>query len=204
MNTTSEPTMATQRTWIADTVQKTGETVTLMGWVDVRRDMGKLIFIDLRDQTGIAQVVFLPNHTEAIEAAKALRHEFVVKIVGQVNARPEKQVNPDMVTGTVEIEALELEILTEAATTPFELNKDTFNVEEELRLKYRYLDLRTERMQRNLRLRSEYIQKCREFLFKQKFTEIETPLLTKATPEGSRDFLVPSRKNHVILLALLL
>ncbi len=195
MNTTSEPTMATQRTWIADTVQKVGETVTLMGWVDVRRDMGKLIFIDLRDQTAIAQVVFLPNHAEAIEEAKKLRHEFVVKIVGQVNARPEKQVNPDMVTGTVEIEALELEILTEAETTPFELNKDTFNVEEELRLKYRYLDLRTKRMQRNLRLRSEYIQKCREFLFKQKFTEIETPLLTKATPEGSRDFLVPSRKN---------
>ncbi len=195
MNTETAPSLATQRTWIADTVQKTGETVTLMGWVDVRRDMGKLIFIYLRDQTGIAQVVFLPNHAEAVEEAKKLRHEFVVKIVGQVNARPEKQVNPDMLTGTVEIEALELEILAEAATTPFELNKDTFNVEEELRLKYRYLDLRTQRMQRNLRLRSQYVQKAREYLFERGFTEVETPLLTKATPEGSRDFIVPSRKH---------
>jgi aspartyl-tRNA synthetase len=188
-------TLAQSRTWIADTVSRVGETVTLMGWVDVRRDMGKLIFIDLRDQTAIAQVVFLPNHAEAIEDAKKLRHEFVVRIVGQVNARPEKQVNADMVTGTVEIEALELEILAEAGVPPFEVNKDTFNVEEELRLKYRYLDLRTERMQRNIRLRSQYVQKAREYLFERGFTEIETPLLTKATPEGSRDFLVPSRKH---------
>lgn len=183
-----------KRTWIIETIEQVGEEVQLNGWVHIRRDMGKLIFIDLRDQTGIAQVVFLPNHKEALELASTLRPEFVVEIRGKVNARPEKQVNADLATGTVEIEALELKIVSEAKTPPFEVNIDTGKVEEEMRLQYRYLDLRSERMQRNIRMRSEFVQNCREYLFANRFTEIETPLLTKATPEGSRDFLVPSRK----------
>lgn len=184
-----------KRTWIKDTINHIGEEVLLQGWVHVRRDMGKLIFIDLRDQTAIAQVVFLPHHAETLEAASALRSEYVVSIKGRVNERPEKQINPDMITGTVEIEALELTIENEAETTPFEINKDSSSVDEDLRLKYRYLDLRTERMQNNVRVRSEYIQRVREHLFERLFTEIETPLLTKATPEGSRDFLVPARNK---------
>jgi len=184
-----------KRTLILETPQHVGEEVVLQGWVHRRRNMGKLIFIDLRDASGVCQVVFLPNHTEVLTAAAALGGEYVVSIVGKVNARPPKQVNADMPTGTVEIEALSLEILNTSATTPFEI-EDEFKgeVNEELRLKYRYLDLRRARMQRNIRLRSAYVQKVREYLFAKGFTEIETPLLTKATPEGSRDFLVPSRK----------
>lgn len=184
-----------QRTWMNETPNKAGEEVFLQGWVHVRRNMGKLIFIDLRDMTGIVQVVFLPNHAEALATAARLRPECVVSIKGKVNARPEKQVNTEMPTGTVEIEALELTLISEAQTPPFEVNTDTSNVTEELRMKYRYLDLRTQRLHRNLQLRSDFIQHCREYLFAQQFTEIETPLLTKSTPEGSRDFLVPSRKH---------
>lgn len=184
-----------KRTLILETPQHVGEEVVLQGWVHRRRNMGKLIFIDLRDASGVCQVVFLPNHKEVLTAAAALGGEYVVSIVGKVNARPPKQVNADMPTGAVEIEALSLEIVNTSATTPFEI-EDEFKgeVNEELRLKYRYLDLRRARMQRNIRLRSAYVQKVREYLFAKGFTEIETPLLTKATPEGSRDFLVPSRK----------
>lgn len=184
-----------KRTWIIDTLKQVGEEVTLQGWVHIRRNMGKLIFVDLRDQTGVCQVVFLPNHAEALAEAGKLGGEYVVEILGKVNARPAKQVKADQATGTVEIEALELKILSTSKTPPFEI-EDEFKgeVNEELRLQYRYLDLRRQRMQRNIRLRSQYVQLAREYLFKQRFTEIETPLLTKATPEGSRDFLVPSRK----------
>lgn len=184
-----------ERTWIADTVSAVGQEVLLQGWVHVRRDMGKLIFIDLRDKTGVCQVVFLPNHEEALAEASKLRPEFVVSITGTVNARPEKQVNKDIATGTVEVEALSLEIISEAETPPFEVSAGTENITEDIRLQYRYLDLRTERMQRNLQIRSRFVQGCREFLFANKFIEVETPLLTKATPEGSRDFVVPSRHN---------
>lgn len=184
-----------QRTWIKDTVNKVGQEVLLSGWVHRRRDMGKMVFIDLRDQSGLCQVVFLTNHAEALTGASQLGHEDVVSITGKVNVRPAKQVKADQICGNIEIEALEITVLNKAAVPPFEINKDTLAVEEDLRLKYRYLDLRTERLQRNIRLRSNYIQKCREFLYQHDFTEIETPLLTKSTPEGSRDFLVPSRKH---------
>jgi aspartyl-tRNA synthetase len=184
-----------QRTVLKDTVHKVGEEVTIQGWVHRRRNMGKMVFIDLRDATGICQVVFLPNHTEALTVATELGHEDVVTIIGKVNARPAKQVKADQVCGSVEIEALELSILSKAAVTPFEVNKDTSSVEEDLRLKYRYLDLRSERMMRNVQLRSQYVQKAREYLLARNFIEVETPLLTKSTPEGSRDFLVPSRKH---------
>lgn len=181
------------RTWIKDTVTNVGQEVELNGWVHVRRDMGKLIFIDLRDRTGIVQVVFTPEKKELVAQASDLRSEYVVKIRGKVNARPEKQVNANSQTGTVEIEALVLEILNTAKTPPFELDKDTSGINEELRLKYRYLDLRTERMQKNIMLRDKVVNFCREFLRKNDFVEIETPLLTKGTPEGAREFLVPSR-----------
>ncbi len=183
------------RTWIIDTSKHVEEEVKLQGWVHTRRNMGKLIFIDLRDQTGIAQAVFLPNHQEVLAEAVKLGNEYVVEIIGKVNQRPAKQVKADSATGSVEIEVLDLKILSTAKTPPFEI-EDEFKgeVNEELRLKYRYLDLRRQRLQKNLRLRSAYVQTLREFLVRQGFTEIETPLLTKATPEGSRDFLVPSRK----------
>ncbi len=191
-----------QRTWIKETVSKVGEEVLLQGWVHHRRNMGKMVFVDLRDATGWCQVVFLPNHAEALTVAMELGHEDVISIKGKVNARPPKQVKADQVCGSIEIEALELTILNKAAVTPFEVNKDTKDISEELRLKYRYLDLRTDRMQRNLNLRSQYVQKAREYLFARGFTEIETPLLTKATPEGSRDFLVPARKHPGTFYAL--
>lgn len=191
-----------ERTWIIDTVENVGEKVRLNGWVHVRRDMGKLIFIDLRDKTALAQVVFLPNHKEALEEASKLRSEFVVEIVGQVNARPENQVNADMPTGTVEIEALELTILNEAETPPFEVSEDTSKVNEETRLKYRYLDLRSERMKRNIQMRHQVIHFLRNALTAERFTEVQTPVLTKSSPEGARDYLVPSRIHHGKFFAL--
>jgi len=182
-----------QRVLINNTTEKIGQEVLLQGWVRVRRDMGKLIFIDLRDRSGIIQVVFLPNNKELLALADKLRPEFVVSIVGTINKRPEKMVNPNLSTGTVEMVAQELEIINEAKTLPFEIDKDTSIINEDVRLQYRYLDLRSERLQKNLKLRSGFIQKAREFLFQEQFTEIETPLLTKSTPEGSRDFVIPSR-----------
>lgn len=184
-----------ERTWIIDTVDKVDQEVLLKGWVHVRRDMGKMVFIDLRDRTAICQVVFLPHHEEALAEASKLRPEFVVAITGRVNARPEKQVKADEATGTVEIEALTLEILNEAKTPPFEIDKGTENIDEEIRMKYRYLDMRTERMQRNLKLRDQIITFFREYMHNNGFTEIETPILMKDTPEGSREYLVPSRKE---------
>lgn len=183
-----------KRTYILDTVHKVDEEVLLKGWVHSRRNMGKLIFIDLRDSSGICQVVFLPHHAEALAEADKLGAEYVVEIKGRVNARPEKQVNADMPTGTVEIEALELSILNASATPPFEIADDHKNeVNEELRLQYRYLDLRRERMTKNLQLRHETVKTIRQFFYANNFLEVETPILTKSTPEGARDFLVPSR-----------
>lgn len=191
-----------ERTWIKDTVAHVGEEVTLCGWVHIRRDMGKLIFLDVRDMTGIVQAVCLPGNAAVKEVASTLRPEYVVQLRGKVNARPEKQVKKEMPTGTVEIEVLELEVVSEAQTPPFEVNTDTSAVNEDLRLQYRYLDLRSERLHRNVEMRSRFVQLCREYLFSQQFTEIETPLLTKSTPEGSRDFLVPSRNHHGSFYAL--
>ncbi len=191
-----------ERTWIIDTVDNVDNEVRLNGWVHVRRDMGKLIFIDLRDKTGMAQVVFLPNHKEVLEEAKKLRPEFVVEIVGKVNARPEKQVNAESPTGTVEIEALELTILNQAKTPPFEIEKDTSKVDEDLRAQYRYLDLRTERMKQNIELRHQVIHYLRNAFTDQGFTEVQTPILSKSTPEGARDYLVPSRIHQGKFFAL--
>lgn len=155
----------------------------------------KLVFVDLRDGSGVAQLVFYkPSLDEATnQLVDELRPEFVIEVEGVVNARNEKQVNPDMRTGTIEIGVTTLTIRNRAQTPPFEIDQDTSNVSEALRLKYRYLDLRTDRLQRNIRLRNAYVQACRQFLLGQRFVEIETPYLTQATPEGSRDFVVPSR-----------
>jgi aspartyl-tRNA synthetase len=181
-----------ERTLIGDLQSKVGQEALIKGWVSVRRDQGKMVFFDFRDMTGSVQGVVLPN-SEAIETAKETKTEYVVAVTGKVNKRPEKNINAEVQNGDIELEVLKIEVLGASDTPPFPLDGDTSGIDEELRLKYRYLDLRTERMQRNIRLRSEFIQRCREFLFKNKFTEIETPLLTESTPEGSRDFVVPSR-----------
>lgn len=183
-----------ERVLVVDAADKVGQKVLVKGWVHARRDHGKLIFIDLRDRSGLLQVVFWGGGDKKLfKQAEDLRSEFVVAIEGKVQKRQENQINPDLETGKVELAAETLEILNESETPPFEISVDTASVREEIRLKYRYLDLRTDRMQRNLRLRSQFIEECRKFLFDNDFVEIETPLLTESTPEGSRDFVVPSR-----------
>ena len=182
-----------ERTLIRDLHDHIGKEVTIAGWVDVRRDHGKLIFIDLRDRSGKLQMVALPSHAEAHAIASTLRSEWVVEVTGKVNKRPEKMVNTDLPSGDIELEILAIETISQAETPPFDLTSDTELVDEQVRLDYRYLDLRTERLQKNIRIRSEFVRRVREFLFSKDFTEIETPLLTESTPEGSRDFVVPSR-----------
>ena len=181
------------RTRTSETPKKIGETVILKGWVDSRRDHGKLIFIDLRDRWGKVQVVFSPAQKETLEAANRLRSEWVIELEGTVKERPKNMVNPDIETGAIEIEAVKIMVLGEAKTPPFPIDSDGREIEEETRLKYRYLDLRRERMRKNILLRHRVTTLVREYLNKNDFIEIETPLLTKTSPEGARDFLVPSR-----------
>ncbi|WP_226667958.1 aspartate--tRNA ligase [Microbulbifer aggregans] len=168
--------------------------VTLCGWVDRRRDHGGVIFIDLRDRDGIAQVVFDPDAAEHFELADRVRSEYVLKVTGRVRARAPEAVNPNMVTGEIEVYGLQLEILNTAETVPFQLDEHTA-VGEDVRLKYRYLDLRRNEMQRNLRFRSQITNAIRNYLDGEGFLDIETPILTRATPEGARDYLVPSRTH---------
>ena len=184
-----------KRIFTSETVGKVGENVTVAGWIHARRDMGKVAFFDLRDKDGLLQIVVVPSAigNDSMETISAIRSEWVVQIEGVVQARSEKQINERIATGTVEILAKNIIVLNEAKTPPFEIDKDTADINEESRLKYRYLDLRTERLQHNIRLRSELVRHFRDFLYTKKFIEIETPYLTKATPEGSRDFVVPSR-----------
>jgi len=176
-----------------ETPKHKGNEVELAGWVDARRDHGKLIFIDLRDKSGIVQVVFTPKDTDLHKAGDTLRPEWVVRIYGEVKERPEGMKNPDIATGEVEIAISKLEILAQAKTPPFALDTDGHEVNEELRMKYRYLDLRRKRMYQNLKARSEIIAYIRKFLVGNGFFEIATPYLGKSTPEGARDYLVPSR-----------
>ena len=180
------------RTPIVDTKDKVGEIVDLYGWIHNRRDHGKLIFIDIRDRSGVAQVVFTPK-TPNYEEASQLRSEWVVHLKGKINARPEKMVNPDISTGKVEVEPLELRILNKSETPPFPIDTDGKEIGEEHRMKYRYLDLRRERMSRNMVLRHKIVKFIRDHLHERDFLEIETPILTKSTPEGARDYVVPSR-----------
>jgi aspartyl-tRNA synthetase len=169
-----------------------GKEVTLTGWVDVRRDHGSLVFIDLRDREGIIQVVLDPKNVKTT-AAKDLRGEYVLAVKGVVRARPAGMINAKIKTGEVELEATECKILNEAQTPPFQI-QDT-NVGEMLRLKYRYLDLRSPRLQNHLITRHKVARLVREFLSDNHFLEVETPILFKSTPEGARDYLVPSRVN---------
>ncbi len=178
--------MLTGRTKIIDTSEKVGETVTLFGWVETKRDHGKLTFIDLRDKSGTVQCV-------GYQLLGELTPESVVKITGEVKARPEKMINPNLSTGTVEVDVKAYEILNPAAELPIPVEGDGYEIKEEVRLKYRYLDLRRARMRRNLELRSEFTKVMRAELNRAEFIEVETPMLTKSTKEGSRDFVVPSR-----------
>lgn len=182
-----------KRIFIEEAVGKVGETIKLAGWVHNRRDHGKIIFIDLRDKTGIVQTVIIPDHVDVYEEAKKSRNEFVVEMEGLVKERPQSAKNEGSKTGGVEIEVTKFSILNEAETAPFEINKDTKDVNEETRLKYRFLDLRTERMRDNIFMRGKIVKFFRDFLDNEKFVEIETPILGKSTAEGARDYIVPSR-----------
>jgi aspartyl-tRNA synthetase len=171
-----------------------GQQVTLMGWVQKRRDLGKLIFIALRDKTGIIQIVINGNDADAsiFDKAQTIRSEFVLAVRGTVQLRAEENINASMKTGRIEVIAEDLRILSEAETPPFQI-EDNITVKDDLRLKYRYLDLRRPSQLHNIMLRHEVVQKMREFLNQEGFLEIETPILMKSTPEGARDYLVPSR-----------
>jgi aspartyl-tRNA synthetase len=170
-----------------------GESVKLKGWVQKRRDLGGLIFIDLRDRTGIVQVVFNPEvSAEALKVAESVRNEFVLHIEGKVVAREEGTVNPNLKTGKIEVHAEEISILNKAKTPPFVIENKT-DVSEDVRLKYRYLDLRRPVMFETLKMRSDVTKTIRNYLDDNGFLDVETPILTKSTPEGARDYLVPSR-----------
>ncbi len=187
------PLSADHRTLIKDLPHQINETVTVSGFIETRRDHGKLIFLDLRDRSGLLQLVINPQVAlEAHQTASKIRSQFVIEAVGTIKERGERQINPNLPTGKIELEVTSLHILSHAKELPFELD-NTKPVNEELRLKYRYLDLRSERMSSNLRLRHKVTTLVRDYLNQQDFIEIETPLLTKTSPEGARDFLVPSR-----------
>ena len=175
------------------TVDDVGREVTLMGWVQTRRDLGALIFVDLRDRTGLMQVVFDESKLETdFGSAEHLRHEFVIAVKGPIVLRDEETINDKLPTGLIEVSVRELKILSRAQTPPFEVDDETA-VREEKRLKYRYIDLRRPSMQHNMLVRSKISAAAREYLTQNGFLDIETPMLTKSTPEGARDYLVPSR-----------
>ncbi len=180
---------------VKDTAKHIGEKVRVCGWVNTRRAHGKILFIDLRDISGVLQVVFVPSNKEVYELAEKLRPEWVVEIIGQIVKRPENMVNPKIETGQVELSVESLKVLSESETLPLSIEGDGYDIGEEVRMKYRYLDLRRERMKKNLIVRHKVIQFMRDFLAKEDFIEIETPILTKSTPEGARDYVVPSRQE---------
>ena len=176
------------------TSEHVGEEVTLSGWVDRRRDHGGVIFIDLRDREGIAQVVFDPDGEQYFQLADSLRSEYVIKVTGTVRKRSIETINSNMRTGEIEIYGTFLEVYNSALTPPFQLDNHV-SVGEDVRLKYRYMDLRRSEMQKNLRFRSEVTSTIRNYLATNEFLDIETPIMTRATPEGARDYLIPSRTH---------
>ncbi|KKP42829.1 MAG: Aspartyl-tRNA synthetase [Parcubacteria group bacterium GW2011_GWA1_33_6] len=178
---------------INEAVKHIGEKIKVSGWVNIKRSHGKIIFIDLRDRSGILQCVFIPSNKESYDKAQNLRTEWVVELVGQIIKRPDKMINPNIETGQVELSVEELTILSEAQTLPFAIETDGKEINEEVRMKYRYVDLKRERLKNNLIMRHKVSKFVRDFLSAEEFIEIETPTLTKSTPEGSRDFVVPSR-----------
>lgn len=182
-----------ERILIKEAAKKIGEKVKVAGWVSVRRDHGKLVFIDLRDISGVLQCVFMPSAKAAHDAIQEVRSEWVIELVGQIVQRPEKLINKDIETGNVEMAVEELKFLARAQTLPFDVTTSGMEIGEEMRMKYRYLDLRRPRLQHNLIMRHKTAQFIRNFFSAEGFAEIETPILTKSTPEGARDFVVPSR-----------
>jgi len=182
-----------ERTYIKELKNKIGEEVKIFGWVNVRRDHGKLIFVDLRDMSGTTQMVVLPNNVEAHIIADKIRPEWVLEVKGKVNQRPDKMVKKAEDNGEIEVEVLEIIVLNEAETPPFDILSKGDEVGEEHRLKYRYLDLRRPRMTNNIKVRGKVVKFLRDELEKLNFTEIETSILSKSSPEGARDFVVPSR-----------
>ena len=176
------------------------QEIKLSGWVGKRRDHGGIIFVDLRDYTGIVQLVFNPEDKELFMKAESIRSEFVIEIRGMVNPRLEGTVNDDLATGKIEIIVSSLQILNKSETPPFKINDD--NVNEDQRLQYRYLDMRSDKMQKTIRFRSKLIQIIRNYFYSKEFVDIETPILTKTTPEGARDYLVPSRVHPKEFFAL--
>jgi aspartyl-tRNA synthetase len=182
-----------KRIYIKDLQNYLEQEVIIKGWIDVRRDQGKLIFLDFRDVTGKVQGVILPNATEAHAVGSTVRSEWVVEVRGRVNKRPERNIQADKMNGDIELEILSIVVLNEATTPPINVDEDGRDIGEESRLKYRYIDLRRERMQKNIQNRHKIAQFIRNFYTKEGFFEIETPYMTKSTPEGSRDYVVPSR-----------
>jgi len=182
-----------QRVSNVETVKYINKNVKVCGWVNNWRAHGKILFIDLRDRSGVLQIVFSTKNQSLYNSAETLRPEWVICIEGQIKERPEGMQNPKIETGKVELEAESLTILSKAKTLPFAINTDGYEINEEKRLKYRYLDIRRERVKNNLIWRQKVIHFIREFLIKEGFIEVETPILTKSTPEGARDFLVSSR-----------
>ena len=181
------------RTLIGKLKERVGQEVNIAGFVDIRRDHGKLIFIDLRDASGKVQMVILPSYKEAHALANTVRSEWVISVTGKVNKRPEKLINKNEPNGEIELEVTSIEVLNDALTPPFDVRGEGMEINEEMRLKYRYLDLRRPRMQRNIRMRDKIITFFREYMHRHDFVEIETPILMKGTPEGSREYIVPSR-----------
>src|SRR3989338_4313061 len=182
------------RTNIIDVPENLNSEIELCGWIDVRRDHGKLIFFDMRDRSGKVQLVVPPSDKVVHEIASILRPEWVVKIKGTVNPRPEAMKNPkEGPAGGIEVKVSSIEIISEAKTPPFEVGTDGYEVGEDVRMKYRYVDIRRARMMNNLAKRSQVTKFIRDFLIEKSFIEVETPSLSKSTPEGARDYLVPSR-----------
>ena len=179
------------------------QEIELSGWVSKRRDHGGIIFVDLRDYTGIVQLVFNPEDKELFMKAESIRSEFVIEVKGMVNHRLEGTINNDLATGKIEIIVSSLKILNKSETPPFKINDN--NVNEDQRLQYRYLDMRSDKMQKTIRFRSKLIQAIRNYFYSKEFVDVETPILTKTTPEGARDiwFLVEYiRRNSLLYLNL--
>ena len=184
-----------KRTYIKDLKENLGKEVTIKGWVNVRRDQGKMVFMDMRDFSGLVQCVVLPKSL-AIETAKEMRTEWVLAVTGVVNKRPEKNIKAGVLNGDIELEVKNIEVLNKAETLPFDISSNTKEVSEDARLTYRYLDLGSERMQKNIRMRDKIISFFRDYMHKNDFVEIETPIMMKGTPEGSREYVIPSRLYH--------
>jgi aspartyl-tRNA synthetase len=188
---------------IDQTKQYQNQVVKVAGWVNSLRPHGKVIFLDLRDKTGFLQIVFSQDsNPKDFQLAKEIRPEWVIEVEGKINRRPKGTENPNLLTGEIEMTASKLKIYSQAKTLPFSIADEGYQIKEEKRLKYRYLDLRRKRLQRNLELRQKIIHFIRSFLIEKGFLEIETPILTKSTPEGARDFLVPARLQPGLFYAL--